>query len=210
MTVIRISYFTNAVTGIRIIFRATKLTFVNTFRANTSSIFSATFVTGSRLRISTVIAIILVFRLTNTRLIFSATFCTLAIFFSRTSLQIRIASTRYIHPVTTIADADLSSRAANQPRITFTSAAISRVIRTNTINCLNGVTALWRKTLIQALRCCIKIKGLISAATSGARRRVKACTRGTITNTQETNTCGLISLIKLSKFKGGLQFGCVR
>ena len=142
MAVVGVSHLADRGTWRRIIFGAAVRPFVNSGRTNAVGILSAAAVPGYRTRIRTVGRSILIFRLADAGLIFSAAFGTGTVFFGRTGNQRGVAFAGSVHFVAAFADTDLSGGTGDKVGQTFAAKPVGGVIRTNAVNGLYGIAVL--------------------------------------------------------------------
>ena len=207
VAVVGVSHLADRGTGRGIIFGAAVLPFVNPGRTNAVGILSAAAVPGYRTRIRTVGRSILIFRLADAGLIFSATFGTGTVFFGRTGNQSRVAFAGSVHFVAAFADTDLSGGTGDKVGQTFAAKPVGGVIGTNAVNGLYGVAVLSDKAFVQTLVSRIDIKVVIGRTGAG-RGRIVTGSAAAVADAEKTDPGGLIGLVKLFKLKGGLWFGC--
>ena len=129
------------------VFGAAVRPFVNSGRTNAVGILSAAAVPGYRTRIRTVGRSILIFRLADAGLIFSAAFGAGTVLFGRTGNQSGVAFAGSVHFVAAFADTDLSGGTAYQIRHALASKPVGGVIGTNAVNRLHGIAVLFGKSL---------------------------------------------------------------
>ena len=151
VAVVGVSHLADRRTGRRIIFGAAVRPFVNSGRTNAVGIFAAAAVPRYRTRIRTVGGSILIFRLADAGLIFSAAGSSGTVLFGRTGNQSRVAFAGSVHFVAAFADADLSGGTGDQVGQTFASQPVGGVIGTNAVNRLHGIAVLFGKTFVQTL-----------------------------------------------------------
>ena len=207
MAVVGIGHLADRRTGRRIIFGAAVRLFVNSGRTDTVGILSAAAVPRYRTRIRTVGGSILIFRLADAGLIFSAAGSAGTVFFGRTGNQSGVAFAGSVHFVAAFTDADLSGGTGDKVGQTFAAKPVGGVIGTNAVNGLYGIAVLFGKTFVQTLVSRIDIKVVIGRTGAGRGGIVTGGTAA-VADAEETDPGGLISLVKLFKLKGGLWFGC--
>ena len=208
MAVVGVCYFADRRTGRRIIFGAAVRPFVNPGRTNAVGILSAAAVPRYRTRIRTVGRSILIFRLADAGLIFSAAFGTGTVFFGRTGNQSGVAFAGSVHFVAAFADTDLSGGTGDKVGPTFAAKPVGGIIGTNAVNGLYRIAVLSDKAFVQTLVSRINIKVVVGRTGAGRGRIVTGGTAA-VADAEETDGGSLIGLVKLFKLKGGLRFGCV-
>ena len=200
VAVVGVGHLADRGTWRRIIFGAAVRPFVNSGRTNAIGILSAAAVPRYRTRIRTVGRSILIFRLADAGLIFSAAFGTGTVFFGRTGNQRGVAFAGSVHFVAAFADTDLSGGTGDKVGQTFAAKPVGGVIGTNAVNGLYGIAVLFGKAFVLTLGFGIDF---IIVAFAEADIRVA------VADAEETDAGGLIGLVKLFKLKGGLRFGRV-
>ena len=207
MAVVGVGYFADRRTWRGIIFGAAVLSFVNPGRTDAVGILSAAAVPGHRTRIRTVGRSILIFRLADAGLIFSAAFGAGTVLFGRTGNQSGVAFAGSVHFVAAFADTDLSGGTGDKVGQAFASKPVSGIIGTNAVNGLYGVAVLSDKAFIQTLVSRIDIKVVVGRTGTGRRGIVTG--GAAVADAEETNAGSLKGLVRLFKLKGGLRFRCV-
>ena len=207
MAVVGVGHLADRRTGRRIIFGAAVRPFVNSGRTNAVGIFAAAAVPRYRTRIRTVGGSILIFRLADAGLIFSAAGSTGTVFFGRTGNQRGVAFAGSVHFVAAFADTDLSGGTGDKVGQTFAAKPVGGVIGTNAVNGLYGIAVLSDKAFVQTLVSRIDIK-VVVGRTGAGRRGIVTGSAAAVADAEETDPGGLIGLVKLFKLKGGLWFGC--
>ena len=208
MAVVGIGHLADRGTGRRIIFGAAVRPFVNSGRTDAVGILSTAAVPRYRTRIRTVGRSILIFRLADAGLIFSAAFGTGTVFFGRTGNQRGVAFAGSVHFVAAFADTDLSGGTGDKVGQTFAAKPVGGVIGTNAVNGLYGIAVLSDKAFVQTLVSRIDIKVVVGRTGAGRRGIVTGGTAA-VADAEETNAGSLIGFVKLFKLKGGLRFGSV-
>ena len=207
VAVVGIGHLADRGTGRRIIFGAAVRPFVNSGRTDAVGILSTAAVPRYRTRIRTVGRSILIFRLADAGLIFSAAFGTGTVFFGRTGNQRGVAFAGSVHFVAAFADTDLSGGTGDKVGQTFAAKPVGGVIGTNAVNGLYGIAVLSDKAFVQTLVSRIDIK-VVVGRTGAGRRGIVTGSTAAVADAEETNAGSLIGFVKLFKLKGGLWFGC--
>ena len=205
MAVVGIGHLADRGTWRRIIFGAAVRPFVNPGRTNAVGILSAAAVPRYRTRIRTVGRSILIFRLADAGLIFSAAGSAGTVLFGRTGNQSGVAFAGSIHFVAAFADADLSGGTGDKIGPTFASQPVGGIIGTNAVNGLYGIAVLSDKAFVQTLVSRIDIKVVIGRTGAG-RRGIVTGGAAAVADPEETDAGSLIGLVRLFKLKGGLWF----
>ena len=208
VAVVGIGHLADRGTGRRIIFGAAVRPFVNSGRTDAVGILSTAAVPRYRTRIRTVGRSILIFRLADAGLIFSAAFGTGTVFFGRTGNQRGVAFAGSVHFVAAFADTDLSGGTGDKVGQTFAAKPVGGVIGTNAVNGLYGIAVLSDKAFVQTLVSRIDIKVVIGRTGAG-RGGIITGGAAAVADPEETDAGGLIRARHVGKGRCRLRNRCV-